>query len=200
MKYLVLISVLLFYGLVIIFRSYLLYKQTGINPMKLKNDDSAQGFGAKVFAFITYSVIGSSLLYAFGGAYYEYLVPVPYLEASIPLKWTGFFISLVAMIWIFTAQLNMRDSWRIGIDYDEKTTLITGGLFSISRNPIFLGMLISYVGFFLLMPNALSFGLGLVSYVSISIQIRLEETFLLDKQGEIYANYLDRVNRWIGRK
>ncbi len=168
--------------------------------MKLKNDDSPQGFGAKVFAFITYAVTGSSLLYAFGGTLYEYLVPIPYLEANITLKWIGFFISLVAMVWIFAAQLNMQDSWRIGIDYNEKTTLITGGLFSISRNPIFLGILISYVGFFLLMPNALSFGLGLLSYGSISIQIRLEEEFLLAKQGEIYAKYKDAVNRWIGRR
>jgi protein-S-isoprenylcysteine O-methyltransferase Ste14 len=166
--------------------------------MKLKNDDSPQGFGAKVFAFVTYAVIGSSLLYVFGGTFYEYLVPIPYLEANITLKWIGFFISLVAMVWIFMAQLNMHDSWRIGIDYDEKTSLITGGLFSISRNPIFLGMLVAYVGFFLLMPNALSFGLGLVSYVSISTQIRLEEEFLLAKQGKKYAGYKDAVNRWIG--
>lgn len=49
------------------------------------------------------------------------------------------------------------------------------------------------------MPNAVTFGLGLVSYVSISVQIRLEEQYLAQKQGEPYLVYKGVVNRWMGR-
>lgn len=199
MKLLILIFVLFFYTLVILFRSFLLYKQTGINPMKLKHDDTAQGFNALVFSVIVYSVLGMTLLYAVGGNYYDYLVPVPYLDDNITLKIVGFSISLLAMIWIFIAQLQMRQSWRIGIDYSEKNELITHGLFSISRNPIFLGILISYIGFFLLMPNTLSFGVGFVSFVSISIQIRLEESYLSENNGREYLGYKAKVRRWLGQ-
>jgi protein-S-isoprenylcysteine O-methyltransferase Ste14 len=31
----------------------------------------------------------------------------------------------------------MDNSWRIGIDEENKTGLVTKGIFSISRNPIF---------------------------------------------------------------
>lgn len=167
--------------------------------MKLKNDDTAQGFNAMVFSAIVYSILGMTFLYAFGGKYYDYLVPVPYLEENSTLKIAGFVISLLAMIWIFIAQMQMRQSWRIGIDYSEKNELITQGLFSVSRNPIFLGILISYLGFFLLMPNMLSFGLGLVSFVSISIQIRLEESYLSKNNSREYLDYKEMVNRWFGR-
>lgn len=200
MKYLVLCSIIFFYGLVILFRSFLLYKQTGINPMKLKKDDTAQGFNAGVFAFITYAVLGMTLLYAFGGQLYDFLVPIAYFEEKISLKWLGLGISFLSMVWIFTAQMQMRDSWRIGIDYSENNALITHGLFAISRNPIFLGILVSYIGFFLMMPNTLSFGLGLVSYVSISTQIRLEEDYLMDCNKPAYRTYRSKVNRWFGRR
>ena len=38
------------------------------------------------------------------------------------------------------AQLAMGDSWRIGVDPDERTELVTGGPFASVRNPIFSAM------------------------------------------------------------
>jgi protein-S-isoprenylcysteine O-methyltransferase Ste14 len=50
------------------------------------------------------------------------------------------------------AQYQMSNSWRIGIDEKNKTELVTKGIF-YSRNPIFLGMIISILGIFLILPT-----------------------------------------------
>ena len=91
----------------------------------------------------------------------------------------------------------MSDSWRIGIDEINKTELITKGIFSISRNPIFLGMIVSVLGLFFVIPNALMFCLTITTYIVIQIQIRLEEEFLERQHTKNYINYKQKTRRLI---
>jgi protein-S-isoprenylcysteine O-methyltransferase Ste14 len=89
----------------------------------------------------------------------------------------------------------MKDSWRIGIDRDMKTALITAGLFSFTRNPIFLGMLLVLAGLFLLTPNAATLIFWIVGYILIQLQIRLEEEYLSRQHGEQYDEFCKKVPR-----
>jgi protein-S-isoprenylcysteine O-methyltransferase Ste14 len=91
----------------------------------------------------------------------------------------------------------MSDSWRIGIDYDEKTELVDKGIFAISRNPVFLGVVVFYIGIFLILPNTLSFTLVVVILITVQVQVRLEEVYLLETHGEAYQAYKNSVRRWI---
>ena len=83
------------------------------------------------------------------------------------------------------------------IDEINKTELITKGIFSISRNPIFLGMIVSVLGLFFVIPNALMFCLTITTYIVIQIQIRLEEQFLQKQHGQVYINYKQKTRRLI---
>jgi protein-S-isoprenylcysteine O-methyltransferase Ste14 len=87
----------------------------------------------------------------------------------------------------------MKESWRIGIDREIKTELITHGLFRFSRNPIFLGMTISLIGFFFVVPTVIVFAFLLIGSILMQIQIRLEEEYLLKQHGEIYQAYKKKV-------
>jgi protein-S-isoprenylcysteine O-methyltransferase Ste14 len=91
----------------------------------------------------------------------------------------------------------MGESWRIGIDDAPKTRLVNTGVFGISRNPIFLGMIVTLFGLFLVMPNALTLLAVVLGVVVINIQVRLEEEFLKTTHGDEYARYIRRVRRWI---
>jgi protein-S-isoprenylcysteine O-methyltransferase Ste14 len=91
----------------------------------------------------------------------------------------------------------MAKSWRIGINYEEKTELVTNGVFKFSRNPVFLGILISYIGTFLIIPNAITFTVLILTYVTLQFQIRLEEEYLVGSHGTNYEDYKKRVRRWI---
>jgi protein-S-isoprenylcysteine O-methyltransferase Ste14 len=91
----------------------------------------------------------------------------------------------------------MRESWRIGIDEEVKTELVRRGVFRLSRNPIFLGMRIMLIGFFLALPNAVTLAMLLVGDALMQIQVRLEEEHLARMHGENYREYQRKTRRWL---
>ena len=40
----------------------------------------------------------------------------------------------------------MGESWRIGVDVQERTSLVTAGVFGLVRNPIFSAMCVASIG------------------------------------------------------
>ena len=163
------IFLLIFFFLVFFLRSFLTWRKTGINPLTFSKGDDAHGYIGKVYGFISVLELIVVSIYAFAPSLHKYLLP----------------------FW------HMRESWRIGIDEINKSELVTSGLFSYSRNPIFLGIMIANFGLFLIIPNAFTLLIVSLSKVSINTQIRLEEAFLEKSHGTAYINYRKKVRRWI---
>ena len=190
------IATLLYLLLVFVLRSVIVWKQTGVNPFVFGNTEKTHDYIGRVYKVMVFGTWISIGLYSFYTPWYSYLMPVDYLEFE-GLKTTGLILLIISFLWTSVAQYQMSKSWRIGIDYEEKTDLISHGLFKYSRNPIFLGVLISYLGTFLIIPNILSFSILLVTFVTIQTQVRLEEEYLESVQGNEYLNYKKDVRRWI---
>jgi protein-S-isoprenylcysteine O-methyltransferase Ste14 len=93
------------------------------------------------------------------------------------------------------AQLNLGASWRIGIDTNARAGLVTGGVYRFSRNPIYLGLLISIAGYAVLLPTLLSAALLLGTYLGIRLQTAAEESYLVHTYGEAFREYSRRVGR-----
>jgi protein-S-isoprenylcysteine O-methyltransferase Ste14 len=91
----------------------------------------------------------------------------------------------------------MGESWRIGVDREHGTKLARAGVFRISRNPIFLGMMVTLLGLLLVIPNAITLMTFVLGVALINIQVRLEEEYLKATHGEEYVRYTQRVRRWI---
>lgn len=176
--------------------SYRVFKQTGINPITFGKTDNAHDYIGSIMKLLIALLFVSVLFFSIGNELYHYLEPINYLQINW-LHYVGLFFIHAALIWIFVAQSHMKQSWRIGIDVKNETSLITNGLFKLSRNPIFLGMIISTWGFFLVLPNALTFFLAATTYLIIHIQIRLEEEYLAKRHREVYQDYKQKVNRLI---
>jgi len=136
------------------------------------------------------------VVYSFLPGAYQYLLPVPWLEHPW-IRATGVFLLIASLTWIVLAQAQMGESWRIGIDTDHKTKLVQTGMYRISRNPIFLGMMVTQLGLFLAIPNALTLLILVLLVVLINIQVRLEEEYLKTSHGEDYVRYQRTVGRWI---
>ena len=181
---------------VFVIRSVILWKKTGINPFVFGKTENAHDYVGLVYKAMTVGTWIAIAIYSFFPYLYKYLIPVWYLENPIAQK-IGVGLLLFAFAWIIIAQFQMSNSWRIGINYEETTKLIDHGLFGVSRNPIFLGVLISYVGTFLVIPNALTFSLMAITFITIQIQVRMEEEFLTSTLGEKYLSYKSRVRRWL---
>jgi protein-S-isoprenylcysteine O-methyltransferase Ste14 len=117
---------------------------------------------------------------------------------TISANRVGLALAALGFIIVIVAQLQMRDSWRVGVDRRETTALVTGGLFDLIRNPIYTGSFLAIAGVFLIVPNVLS-ALALILIVpGLEIQVRrVEEPYLLRTHGDSYRTYARRVGRFI---
>ncbi|SMD31809.1 Phospholipid methyltransferase [Reichenbachiella faecimaris] len=190
------IATLVYLLLVFVLRSVILWKQTGVNPFVFGKTDKAHGYIGRVYKLMVLGTWMSIGCYSFFPDQYQYLIPIDYLESD-PLRVSGLILLVLSFLWTSISQYQMSKSWRIGIDYNEKTELINHGLFNYSRNPIFLGVLISYLGTFLIIPNTLSFSILFVTFITIQTQVRLEEEYLENVQGQDYLKYKAKVRRWL---
>jgi protein-S-isoprenylcysteine O-methyltransferase Ste14 len=110
----------------------------------------------------------------------------------------GFALCAAGVAGTFVAQMQMGSSWRIGVDPAERTELVTTGLFRHSRNPIYLFMVIAWVGFGLLVPTWLMLAAGVLLVVGLQIQVRLvEEPHMRRTAGEPYDAWAKRVGRFV---
>ena len=86
---------------------------------------------------------------------------------------------------------------RVQVNLSRTHPELVRGLFARSRNPIFLGMRVSLLGFFFLLPNAVTLLTLVLGEVLVQLQVRLEEDFLTKAQGDAYRAYCRRVRRWL---
>ncbi len=185
-----------YFGIAFVGRTLITAKKIGKNPFVLQKDDSAYGLIGLYFRLLMVTMFFYVLAYPFLSEWYGIFLSIKQLNINI-VKYIGIGFLSFSFIWTVIAQRQMRSSWRIGIDFQTKTELITSGLFNISRNPIFLGMIAVLIGLFLLTPNVFTIFFLLFGYVLIQIQVRLEEEHLLNIHGENYSNYFSKVKRWI---
>ena len=82
--------------------------------------------------------------------------------------------------------------------FERSSALVTHGPFGFSRNPIYLGMVLTLLGAAVLFGTLSPFLIVPVFVVLIQSQfIRAEEAMLAEAFGSEYADYQKRVRRWI---
>ena len=114
------------------------------------------------------------------------------------IQLTGIVLAIVGIAATVYAQLDMGDSWRIGVDPNETTTLVRSGVFGWVRNPIFTAMVVFGLGIALVTPNVVALVGFALLVVTIELQVRVvEEPYLLTVHGETYRDYLASVGRFV---
>lgn len=177
-------------------KSFIVSKKIGKNPNVLPEDDSAYGLIGRYFKLTLLFLFIYTVVFFFFPYSILQNCSINFLENNT-IKYFGMSLMILSLIWVLIAQFQMENSWRIGIDEELKTELITTGLFKYSRNPIFLGMLMSLTGLFMTLPTFISLSFFIISNILIQIQIRLEEEFLLKQHGTYYLEYKKKVRRLI---
>ncbi len=82
--------------------------------------------------------------------------------------------------------------------FEESNTLVTNGIYKITRNPMYLGMSLILTGIVLLFNNLLLFSVVVVFIFLISSNfIRVEEEMLEAKFGENWLQYKAKTRPWI---
>lgn len=186
----------IYFAVAFVWRSVVVYRTTGINPYVLGGSDNAYDYIGVVFRLTFLAVVGVIILFSAFYGFYDYAAPLRWLERDF-VRWFGLVLLVASVVWTATAQFQMGASWRIGIDKKNRTELVEEGLFSVSRNPIFLGMRLALAGFFLTIPNAVTLLTLVLGDVLMQIQVRLEEEHLKNLHGAKYAEFCKKVRRWI---
>lgn len=125
------------------------------------------------------------------------VAPVGVLHAGW-IQTLGIVIAVAGIMATVYAQLDMGDSWRIGVDHTETTTLVHTGVFAVVRNPIFTAMIVFALGITLVTPNVVALiGFALL-VTTIELQVRaVEEPYLRSVHGDAYRHYLASVGRFV---
>lgn len=177
-------------------RSLLVYRRSGVNPLVLPSSDDAYGYVAFAFKVVIVGVgvvvIGLAIWPDSENYFGRWTALI-----SPALAYVGWALLIGSLIWLLIAQAQMGASWRIGIDAKRRTELVQHGLFTLSRNPIFLAMRLDLVGLFLVFPSAVTSALLVAGEILIQVQVRLEEQHLANLHGQVYDAYRARVRRWL---
>jgi len=127
----------------------------------------------------------------------DVVAPVAVLHAPW-IQIGGIVVAIVGIFATVYAQLDMGDSWRIGVDPGETTTLVRTGVFGWVRNPIFIAMITFGFGIALVTPNLVALAGFLLLVATIELQVRIiEEPYLLTVHGDDYRSYLTNVGRFM---
>jgi protein-S-isoprenylcysteine O-methyltransferase Ste14 len=125
-------------------------------------------------------------------------------QQSLPIdsrvsRWVGSVSVISGVLLYFHTAWRFSDEGRgTPLPVDEPEKLVTGGIYTYLRNPMYVAVLLCIGGQALLYKSIYVLGYGLVLWlVSHTWILKYEEPHLTEKHGEIYEQYCERVPRWV---
>ena len=115
------------------------------------------------------------------------------------LRIIGILVGVIAVIFFALATITMKNSWRVGIP-EEKTSLITNGIYNWSRNPAFVGFDLLYASICLMFFNMPLLLVSICAAVMLHLQLLQEEEHMLKMFGKEYEQYKKHTLRYFGRR
>jgi protein-S-isoprenylcysteine O-methyltransferase Ste14 len=126
----------------------------------------------------------------------NYLIFMPYLQ--IPsLMLLGNILLTLGFCTTILLHFMLGKQWRSGIDPEKPTQLITDGFYRFTRNPMFLAIGLSQLGFFMAIPSVFSAICLVIGFSCLAVQTSAEEKHLARLLPNIYNQYCQKVRRWI---
>ena len=137
---------------------------------------------------IVYCVLSMVLLYFFVPQYN--FIRFPYNLIGLLIAFLGFMLMGKARDLFKKHQTTLK--------IEKSNQLIREGVFSMTRNPMYVGMCILVFGFSILSTSIIALSLPFIFIVLVNlIFIRKEEHLMFEKFGEEYIEYKKKVRRLI---
>lgn len=164
-------------------------KKKGINAMNFGEIDKTDFFIPPFALFYFYLV--------FAAVFRLPTVSTQQFFYSGIIAWVGVCLCLFGLLLIILSLISFGTSFRIGIDTRQPDMLVTGGVFGISRNPMYVAFASILIGQFVIFPNWI-----LLVYIAAGAwlfhrQVLREEDELKRHYGKEYADYCARVRRYL---
>jgi protein-S-isoprenylcysteine O-methyltransferase Ste14 len=169
----------------------ILLRRKGVRAMVFGKTDRRDFLLLVVVALLVYPAIAE----AAGLPMWSPLVK-PFWENAAP-GWIGIAVCILALAGVIATLASFGDAFRVGIDEEKPDKLMTGGMFAISRNPLYLCMILFFIGFFLVHRNIVAAAVVVFLFFATRQQILREEKFLKKCYGSEYEAYQAKTRRYI---
>ena len=115
-----------------------------------------------------------------------------------PWTWLGYAIMVVGFLTILSCAAQFWKNKTTIHPGHTPSTLLTTGIYRLSRNPIYLAMAIILLGAVISTANLVTLPIPLI-FVSIITElfIKPEERILREQFGEGYTRYQHQTRRWV---
>jgi len=141
-------------------------------------------------------ILGYSLLFLIHPDIQHYYFPIRAMQDG-RITILGACLVVIGTAIFLACQYQLGHSYRLNLPATT-TRLVTSGLYAISRNPLYIGLYMAFLGIFLMLPNWLYLISLLFFIVNYHYKIKiLEEPFLLQQFGDAYRDYCSRVRRYL---
>lgn len=174
-------------------------RRYGVDPLAVGKADPVMVLGESYRNALFAVTLAIVFVNALRPEWLAVLGPITALRSPF-VQGAGAVILLVSLVVVGVSQAQMKGSWRFGCDRGgPPTELITTGIYSRSRNPIYVGMVLTGLGLFLALPNAVTFAAANLTLLLLQVRVRVEEEYLRGVHGEAFAEYCRRTPRWLLR-
>lgn len=117
---------------------------------------------------------------------------------AYPWRLVGFVPLLLGFLINLIADQAFKKNHTTVKPFEESTSLITTGVFRLSRHPMYLGMVLMVGGIALLLGTLTPFLVIPVFALLMEMMfVRIEERMLASKFGDAWWQYQKNVRRWI---
>ncbi|HVX18878.1 MAG TPA: isoprenylcysteine carboxylmethyltransferase family protein [Acidimicrobiales bacterium] len=166
-------------------RTWLQWRRTRDSGWRLGRPHRASAGAARALMFTAGALLGASLA-------------VGPWSSPWPTRAAGVVIALAAVALVAVAQVQMGASWRVGVDPNETTALVSHGLYARVRNPIYTGMVVFAVGQLLVVPSLLTVAAVLAMTAGVELQARaVEEPYLRTTHGPAFTAWATVAGRFV---
>jgi len=173
-------------------RSWLQYRRTGSTGFRGISGGCTEWIAGVGFVVALIVALSAPIL-----QWSNIIGPIPILGA-VWIQAAGIVVATAGIAATVYAQLEMGDSWRVGVDEQESTTLVHTGVFGRVRNPIYTSVFTFGLGIALVTPNLVACAGFLLLVAAIELQVRrVEEPYLLRTHGDAYRAYAASVGRFL---
>jgi protein-S-isoprenylcysteine O-methyltransferase Ste14 len=113
------------------------------------------------------------------------------------LQWIGVGLCAAGLLALLASLLSFGSSFRVGIDTERPGALVTTGIFTRTRNPIYVAFALVLIGEFLIFPNWILLLYLIAGVILFHRQVLREERFLAAAYGSEFRAYAARVPRYL---
>ena len=110
------------------------------------------------------------------------------------LKITGIIINIIGLIIWWSAKLTLRENWDAGYGKPKIKQLVTHGIYSKIRHPLYWGINLTLVGLIFLHPEVWFAIISLLIITYFFYRMRTENKFLSEKLGQEYMEYKKKTS------